>query len=87
MIVRILGEGQFELQENQIASLDLKQTGSEVRVAVIDEPKVPTGPAFPQLKLVVLVPLLGGIMRDSQRGFEAMASAVKARVEALGAET
>jgi hypothetical protein len=34
-----------------------------------------------------LVPLLGGIMRDSQRGFEAMASAVKARVEALGAGT
>jgi hypothetical protein len=31
----------------------------------------------------VLVPLLGGVMRDSQRGFEAMAAAVKARVEAL----
>ena len=30
------------------------------------------------------MPLLGGIMRDSQRGFEAMATAVKARVEALG---
>lgn len=31
----------------------------------------------------ILVPLLGGIMRDSQRGFEAMAAAVKARAEAL----
>ncbi len=29
----------------------------------------------------ILVPLLGGIMRDSQRGFEAMAAAVKARAE------
>jgi len=29
----------------------------------------------------ILVPLLGGIMRDSQRGFELMAAAVKARAE------
>ena len=35
----------------------------------------------------ILVPLLGGIMRDSQRGFEAMTTAVKARVEALPAGT
>jgi hypothetical protein len=35
----------------------------------------------------VLVPLLGGIMRDSQRGFETMAAAVKARVDALAAGT
>jgi hypothetical protein len=33
------------------------------------------------------VPLLGGIMRDSQRGFELMAEAVKARAEVLGAGT
>ena len=35
----------------------------------------------------ILVPLLGGIMRDSQRGFELMAAAVKARAEGLGAGT
>ncbi|MBE3075052.1 MAG: SRPBCC domain-containing protein, partial [Actinobacteria bacterium] len=33
----------------------------------------------------ILVPVLGGIMRDSQRGFELMAAAVKARAE--GQET
>ena len=32
----------------------------------------------------ILVPLLGGIMRDSQRGFELMAAAVKARAEGRG---
>ena len=35
----------------------------------------------------ILVPLLGGIMRDSQRGFELMTAAVKARAEVLGAGT
>jgi hypothetical protein len=32
----------------------------------------------------ILVPVLGGIMRDSQRGFELMAAAVKARAEGRG---
>jgi hypothetical protein len=32
----------------------------------------------------ILVPVLGGIMRDSQRGFELMAAAVKARAEGQG---
>jgi hypothetical protein len=35
----------------------------------------------------ILVPLLGGIMRDSQRGFELMAAAVKARAEGRGGGT
>ena len=35
----------------------------------------------------ILVPLLGGIMRDSQRGFELMAAAIKARAEVLAART
>jgi hypothetical protein len=34
----------------------------------------------------ILVPMLGGIMRDSQRGFELMAAAVKARAEGRGAQ-
>ena len=36
---------------NQIASLDLKQNGQEVRVAVIEEPTVATSPVSPQLEL------------------------------------
>jgi hypothetical protein len=34
----------------------------------------------------VLLPVLGGVMRDSQRGFELFAQAVKRRAEALAAE-
>ena len=33
----------------------------------------------------ILLPFLGGIMRDSQRGFEEMAAAVKARAEKTAA--
>ena len=33
----------------------------------------------------LLLPFLGGIMRDSQRGFEEMAAAVKARAEKTAA--
>jgi hypothetical protein len=33
----------------------------------------------------ILLPLLGGIMRDSQRGFEDFAAAVKARAEETAA--
>ena len=45
---------------NQIASLDLKQNGQDVRVAVIEEPKVPASPVSPNLTYVVILTLLGG---------------------------
>ncbi len=45
---------------NQIASLDLRQNGQDVRVAVIEEPTVATSPVFPRLSYVVLVTLVGG---------------------------
>ena len=45
---------------NQIASLDLKQNGQEVRVAVIEEPKVATAPISPRLSYVILLTLSGG---------------------------
>ena len=40
---------------NQIASLDLRQNGQEVRVAVIEEPTVATSAVFPRLSYVVLL--------------------------------
>ena len=46
---------------NQIASLDLKQNGQDVRVAVIEEPVVATSPVSPQLRLVALLTILGGL--------------------------
>ena len=45
---------------NQIASLDLKQNGQDVRVAVIEEPKVRTSPVSPRLAYVALFTLLSG---------------------------
>ena len=45
---------------NQIASLDLRQNGQDVRVAVIEEPTMTTSPAFPRLSYVVLFTLVGG---------------------------
>ncbi len=45
---------------NQIASLDLKQNGQEVRVAVIEEPVVATRPVSPRLSLVLMITVLGG---------------------------
>lgn len=45
---------------NQIASLDLKQNGSDVRVAVIEEPVVVTKPVSPRLSYVVLLVAFGG---------------------------
>ncbi|MGD0654540.1 MAG: polysaccharide biosynthesis tyrosine autokinase [Thermoguttaceae bacterium] len=47
---------------NQIASLDLKQNGQDVRVAVIEEPKVSASPVSPNLAYVVLFTLLGGFI-------------------------
>lgn len=46
---------------NQIASLDLKQNGQDVRVAVIEEPVVAASPVSPQLRLVALLTVLGGL--------------------------
>ena len=46
---------------NQIASLDLKQNGQDVRMAVIEDPVVATAPVSPQLRLVVLLAVLGGL--------------------------
>jgi succinoglycan biosynthesis transport protein ExoP len=45
---------------NQIASLDLKHSGQEVRVAVIEEPKVINAPVSPRLSLVIFLTLSGG---------------------------
>ncbi len=42
---------------NQIASLDLKQNGQDVRVAVIEEPETPEGPVSPKLTIVAAVTL------------------------------
>ncbi len=46
---------------NQIASLDLKQNGQDVRVAVIEEPVAGTSPVSPQLRVVVLLALCSGV--------------------------
>jgi polysaccharide biosynthesis transport protein len=46
---------------NQIASLDLKQNGQDVRVAVIEEPVAATSPVSPKLRLTALLALLGGL--------------------------
>jgi polysaccharide biosynthesis transport protein len=45
---------------NQIASLDLKQNGQEVRVAVIEEPTVATDPVWPRRSYVALMAIGGG---------------------------
>jgi len=45
---------------NQIASLDLKKSGQEVRVAVTEEPVVVETPVSPRLSYVALVALLSG---------------------------
>jgi capsular exopolysaccharide synthesis family protein len=47
---------------NQIASLDLKQNGQEVRVAVIEEPLMSKTQVSPKLTDTVLLTLLGGIV-------------------------
>lgn len=44
---------------NQIASLDLKQNGQDVRIAVIEEPVVSLSPVSPRLSTVGLLTLLG----------------------------
>ena len=48
---------------NQIASLDLKQNGQEVRVAVIEEPVVATKPVSPRLSDVALLTAAGRLRR------------------------
>ncbi len=45
---------------NQIASLDLKQNGQEVRVAVIEEPTVAHRPISPRISYVALLTVVGG---------------------------
>ncbi len=45
---------------NQIAALDLKQNGQEVRVAVIEEPAMSARPVSPRLSLVAALVVLGG---------------------------
>ena len=51
-----------EVLLNQIASLDLKQSGQEVRVAVTQEPVVVPTPVSPRLAHVALVSLAGGFV-------------------------
>jgi polysaccharide biosynthesis transport protein len=45
---------------NQIASIDLKQNGQEIRVAVIEEPKVAASPISPKLTYTIILTFLGG---------------------------
>jgi len=45
---------------NQIASLDLRQSNQDVRVAVIEEPVVATRPVSPRLRSVAFLVVLGG---------------------------
>jgi len=45
---------------NQIASLDLRQQGPDVRVAVIEEPVVNASPVSPKLRVVAILTILGG---------------------------
>jgi polysaccharide biosynthesis transport protein len=47
---------------NQIASLDLKQNGQEVRVAVIEEPVMSKAQVSPRLRDTALLTLLGGVV-------------------------
>ena len=47
---------------NQIASLDLKQNGQDVRVAVIEDPVAATTPVSPQLRVVLLLVVFGGLL-------------------------
>ncbi|MEN6459652.1 MAG: polysaccharide biosynthesis tyrosine autokinase [Thermoguttaceae bacterium] len=46
---------------NQIAAIDLKQNGQEVRVAVIEEPTISAKPVSPRLSVVVVLVVLGGL--------------------------
>ena len=46
---------------NQISSLDLRQSGQDVRVAVIEAPKLVTAPVSPKRSVVILVTMLGGL--------------------------
>lgn len=46
---------------NQIASLDLKQNGQDVRVAVIEEPKAANSPVSPRLGMVIILTVMGGL--------------------------
>ncbi|MEN6450742.1 MAG: polysaccharide biosynthesis tyrosine autokinase [Thermoguttaceae bacterium] len=46
---------------NQIAAIELKQNGPEVRVAVIEEPAIVTRPVSPRLSVVVALVLFGGL--------------------------
>lgn len=50
-----------EVLLNQLASLDLKQSGQEVRVAVTQEPVVVATPVSPRLSYVVLASLAAGL--------------------------
>ncbi len=47
---------------NQIASLDLQQSGQEIRAAVVQDPKLPTRPVSPRLSRVGIVALFAGFL-------------------------
>jgi polysaccharide biosynthesis transport protein len=47
---------------NQISSLDLRQNGQDVRVAVVEAPKLPTSPAWPRRSIVIVATVLGGLL-------------------------
>jgi polysaccharide biosynthesis transport protein len=50
---------------NQIGSLDLRQNGQDVRVAVIEAPKLKAAPVSPRRSLVALAAILGGFFAAS----------------------
>ena len=52
-----------DVLKNQIASLNLKQNGQEVRVAVIEEPVISTKPVSPRLSIVASLVAAGRLRR------------------------
>ena len=47
---------------NQIASLDLQQSGQEIRAAVVQEPSLPSRPVSPRLSRVGIMALFSGFL-------------------------
>lgn len=47
---------------NQIASLDLQQSGQEIRAAVVQEPTLPSRPVSPRLSRMGIMALFGGFL-------------------------
>ena len=46
---------------NRIANIDVKHEGSDIRTAVVEEPKGSTSPISPNLRMVIVIVLAGGL--------------------------